>query len=90
MLEDVLTVDDLAQYLEIDIPAILELASTGKIPAFKEGENWKFERSDRTVGLFRQGQSMSSHTSQYGKQRRSWPYPRKRSWILLKAVTCSL
>jgi len=45
MLEDVLSIDDLAQYLEIEIPAILELATTGKIPAIKEGENWRFERS---------------------------------------------
>jgi len=45
MLEDVLTIDDLAQYLEIEISAILELATTGKIPAFKEGETWKFERA---------------------------------------------
>ena len=45
MLEDVLTIDDLAQYLEIEIPAILELATTGKIPATKEGDNWKFERA---------------------------------------------
>ncbi len=45
MLEDVLTIDDLAQYLEIEIPAILELATTGKIPALKEGDSWKFERA---------------------------------------------
>ncbi len=44
MLEDVLTIDDLAQYLEIEIPAIVELATTGKIPAIKEGDSWKFER----------------------------------------------
>jgi len=43
MLEDILSIDDLAQYLEIEIPAILELAATGKIPAFKEGDNWKFK-----------------------------------------------
>ena len=45
MLEDVLSIDDLAQYLEIEIPAILELAATGKIPAVKDGDGWKFERS---------------------------------------------
>ena len=45
MLEDVLSLDDLAQYLEIEIPAILELASSGKIPAIKEGDYWKFERA---------------------------------------------
>lgn len=45
MLEDVLSLDDLAQYLEIEIPAIVELATTGKIPAIKEGDSWKFERA---------------------------------------------
>lgn len=45
MLEDILTIDDLAQYLEIEIPAIIELATTGKIPAIREGDNWKFERA---------------------------------------------
>ena len=45
MLEDVLSLDDLAQYLEIEIPAILELATSGKIPATKEGDSWKFERA---------------------------------------------
>ena len=45
MLEDVLTIDDLAQYLEIEIPAIEELASSGKIPAVKDGNSWKFERA---------------------------------------------
>ncbi|MBF0503712.1 MAG: polymer-forming cytoskeletal protein [Candidatus Omnitrophica bacterium] len=49
MLEDILSIDDLAQYLEIDIPAIIELATTGKIPAIREGENWKFERAQIDV-----------------------------------------
>ncbi len=44
MQEEFLNADDLAQYLEIDVPAIVELAQTGKIPAFKEGDVWKFER----------------------------------------------
>ncbi len=45
MLEDFLTVEDLAQYLEIEPNDISELAATGKIPAFKEGEQWRFERA---------------------------------------------
>ena len=45
MLEDILTIDDLAQYLEIEIPAIIELATTGKIPAIREGDSWRFERA---------------------------------------------
>ena len=45
MVEDVLSVDDLAQFLELDNLAIIELAENGKIPALKEGENWRFERN---------------------------------------------
>ena len=45
MIEDVLTIDDLAQFLEIETPAIIELAESGKIPAIKEGNHWKFERA---------------------------------------------
>jgi excisionase family DNA binding protein len=45
MLDDYLSVEELAQFLEIENSAILELASTGKIPALREGENWRFERS---------------------------------------------
>jgi excisionase family DNA binding protein len=44
MLEEYLTVDELAQYLEIDEPAIVELATSGKIPAINDGGHWKFER----------------------------------------------
>jgi excisionase family DNA binding protein len=44
MLEDILGTDDLARYLEVDINSVLEWAQTGKIPAFKEGNNWRFER----------------------------------------------
>ncbi len=45
MQEDYLTVDDLAQYLEIENEAIIDLAVEGKIPAIKEGDQWRFERS---------------------------------------------
>ncbi len=43
--DDTLTVEDLAHYLELDNAAIIELAAGGKIPAIKDGENWRFERS---------------------------------------------
>lgn len=44
MLHDFLNTDELARYLEVDLSSILEWATSGKIPALKEGENWKFER----------------------------------------------
>ncbi|MFA5060268.1 MAG: polymer-forming cytoskeletal protein [Candidatus Omnitrophota bacterium] len=45
MFEDSLDVDELSKYLEIEINAILELANSGKIPAMKNGNAWRFERT---------------------------------------------
>lgn len=44
MLGDFFDPDGLARYLEVDLSTILDWASSGKIPAFKEGNIWKFER----------------------------------------------
>lgn len=44
MLGDFLNAEELARYLEVDLNSILEWANTGKVPAAKEGNNWKFER----------------------------------------------
>lgn len=45
MMDDILSVDEVAKYLEIDLKAITDLADTGKIPAIRSGESWTFERS---------------------------------------------
>lgn len=44
MLGDNLSVDDLARYLEVDMSSIVEWANSGKIPAIKEQDSWRFER----------------------------------------------
>lgn len=44
MLQDFLNVDELARYLEVDLNSILDWANSGKVPALKEGNSWKFER----------------------------------------------
>lgn len=44
MLGDIFDTEGLARYLEVDLPTILDWASTGKIPAFKDSNDWKFER----------------------------------------------
>jgi len=44
MLHDFLSSEELARYLEVDIKSVLEWANNGKMPALKEGDNWKFER----------------------------------------------
>lgn len=40
-----LTVDDIARYLEVEHSAVMEWAASGRIPAVREGNGWKFERS---------------------------------------------
>ena len=44
MVEEFLNIDELAKYLEVDTPALLELVDSGKIPATKNGNAWTFER----------------------------------------------
>jgi excisionase family DNA binding protein len=44
MLHDFLNSEELARYLEVDLNSVFEWADSGKVPGFKEGENWKFER----------------------------------------------
>lgn len=44
MLGEHFNVDELAKYLEVDLSLINEWATSGKVPAIKDGESWKFER----------------------------------------------
>lgn len=44
MLGEFLNPEELARYLEVEINSILDWANTGKIPASKQGNDWKFER----------------------------------------------
>lgn len=43
--EDLLDIDEVAKYLEIDMSEIEDLAISGKIPGTRSGDNWKFERA---------------------------------------------
>lgn len=44
MLADFLNPEELARYLEVEVNSVLEWANAGKIPASKQGNDWKFER----------------------------------------------
>lgn len=44
MLKDFFNAEELARYLEVDLNSISEWVNSGKIPAHKEGNDWKFER----------------------------------------------
>ena len=39
-----LSVEDLARYLEVDTATILQWAQAGRLPAQREGNQWRFER----------------------------------------------
>jgi len=45
MTEDLLDISEVSRYLEIDMHEIEELANSGKIPGKREGNSWKFQRS---------------------------------------------
>lgn len=44
MIGDVISSEDLAKHLELDEDTIVGWADSGKIPGFKEGQEWKFDR----------------------------------------------
>ncbi len=44
MLGDFLNSEQLAKYLEVELSSIMEWANSGKMPASKENDHWKFER----------------------------------------------
>ena len=45
MQENLLTTEQVAQYLRIDKFTVYRLVTQGKIPAFKVGTQWRFKRS---------------------------------------------
>jgi excisionase family DNA binding protein len=40
-----LSIDEVAQYLEVDKNVVVEWADSGKLPAVKEGARWRFEKA---------------------------------------------
>ncbi len=49
--EQLLTVEQVASYLQLQNSTIYVYAQRGKIPAFKVGRNWRFKREDLDVWL---------------------------------------
>lgn len=44
MMGDLLNSEDLAKHLELDEDTVISWADSGKIPGFKEGDEWKFDK----------------------------------------------
>ena len=47
--KDVLTVEEVAEYLRIHPYTVRRLARTGKLPGFKVGGQWRFNRSQMNI-----------------------------------------
>lgn len=43
-MDEILTLQELHQYLKIPKPTLYQLAQTGRIPAAKVGRHWRFQR----------------------------------------------
>ena len=37
--------EEIAHYLEVDVASVVEWAASGRLPAQRDGNNWKFDRS---------------------------------------------
>ncbi|MCQ9206343.1 MAG: polymer-forming cytoskeletal protein [Omnitrophica bacterium] len=42
---EALTIEEVAQFLEVDKAVVVEWASAGKLPAEKDGNKWRFEKA---------------------------------------------
>lgn len=48
MIEQIMTVKEVAEFLKVNERTIYRMATSGKIPAFKVGASWRFRSSEIT------------------------------------------
>ena len=72
---EILTVDELHQYLKIPRPTIYTLAQQGRIPAAKIGKHWRFEKSTINRWLRKQQRARASETTARPSTRQSSAVP---------------
>ncbi len=46
MSDEILTIQELAEYLKLNEKTAYRLAGEGKLPGFKVGGSWRFKRED--------------------------------------------
>jgi excisionase family DNA binding protein len=51
---DILTIQDVSEYLKVTERTIYRLAAAKKIPAFKVGGSWRFSRADIDIWIKQQ------------------------------------
>lgn len=45
-MDEIFSIKELSKYLKIDTATAYRLTSSGKIPAFKVGRQWRFKKDD--------------------------------------------
>ncbi len=51
MKTDIMTIDELSDYLKLKVKTAYHLAAKGDIPGFKVGGAWRFKKSDIDVWI---------------------------------------
>lgn len=51
---DIMTIEEVAEYLRIPVSSVYKLAQEGKIPAQKVGRHWRFHRPTLTKWIARE------------------------------------
>ena len=65
---DVLTIDELSEYLRISKSSLYKLAQDGKVPGQKVGRHWRFHRSAIDDWLRSSQPSISSRARRGGRK----------------------
>ena len=64
---DIMTIEEVADYLRIPISSVYKLAQEGRIPAQKVGRHWRFHRPTITQWIASGQLSMEEKKSKPGK-----------------------
>ncbi len=60
MSDEILTIQELAEYLKLNEKTAYRLAGEGKLPGFKVGGSWRFKREDLLVWIEKQKENKCS------------------------------
>ena len=61
MPEEILTIREVAEFLKVTERTIYKLAGEGKIPSFKVGGSWRFQRADLVQWMNEQASGQAGH-----------------------------
>jgi len=56
-MEKWLTLEQIAEYLQMSTSSIYKMAQTGKIPAYKVGRQWRFKKEEIDKWVEKQGKN---------------------------------